>query len=70
MNAASISATKQFGFGLNVLVQNLREKSVGIGQGNIRTGNGTWMNLHTPNNLIYISLEMYAKRCTTERITV
>ena len=43
MNAASISVTKQFGFGLNVLVQNLLRESVKIGQGNIRTGNGTWM---------------------------
>ena len=43
MNAALISVTKQFGFGLNILVQSLREKSVRIGQGNIRTGNGTWM---------------------------
>ncbi len=43
MNAASISVTKQFGFGLNVLGQSLREKSVRIGQGNTRTGNGTWM---------------------------
>ena len=43
MNAASISVTKQFGFGLNVLGQSLREKSVRIGQGTTRTGNGTWM---------------------------
>jgi len=41
MNVVSISVTKQFGFGLNVLGQNLREKSVRIEQGNIRTGNGT-----------------------------
>ena len=43
MNAASISVTKQFGFGLNVLGQSSREKSVRIGQGTTRTGNGTWM---------------------------
>ena len=43
MNVASISVTKQFGFGLNVLGQSSREKSVRIGQGNIRTGNSTWM---------------------------
>ncbi len=30
-------------FGLNVLGQSSREKSVRVGQGNIRTGNGTWM---------------------------
>jgi len=34
MNVASISVTKQFGFGLNVLGQSSREKSVRIGQGN------------------------------------
>ena len=34
---------KQFGFGLNVLGQSLREKAVRIGQGTTRTGNGTWM---------------------------
>ena len=32
-----------YGAGLNVLGQSSREKSVRIGQGNIRTGNGTWM---------------------------
>ena len=36
MNAASISVTKQFGFGLNVLGQSSREKSVRIGQGDTR----------------------------------
>ena len=43
MNAALISVTKQFGFGLDDLGQSLREKSVRIGQSDIRTGNGTWM---------------------------
>ena len=43
MNVALISVTKQFGFGLNVLVQSLREKSVRTGQVNTQTGNGTWM---------------------------
>ena len=38
MNVASISVTKQFGFGLNVLCQISREKSVRIVQGTIRTG--------------------------------
>ena len=38
MNVASISVTKQFGFGLNVLGQISREKSVRIVQGTIRTG--------------------------------
>jgi hypothetical protein len=40
MNAASISVTKQFGFGLNVLGQSSREKSVRIGQG--RHSNWQW----------------------------
>jgi hypothetical protein len=43
MSVELIFATKQFGFGLNVLGQSSREKSVRLGQGNIRTGNGTWM---------------------------
>ena len=40
MNAASISVTKQFGFGLNVLGQSSREKSLRIRQGTTRTGSG------------------------------
>ena len=39
MNGASICVTKQFSFGLDDLGQSLREKSVRIGQSDIRTGN-------------------------------
>ena len=38
MNAASISVTKQFGFGLNVLVQNLLRKFERRGRVNTQTG--------------------------------
>jgi transposase-like protein len=41
MNVASISVTKQFGFGLNVLVQNLLRKFERRGRVNTQTGNGT-----------------------------
>jgi hypothetical protein len=49
-----ISVTKQFGFGLNVLGQNSRQKSVRRGQGTTQIGSGTWMN---PENLWQILQE-------------
>jgi len=49
-----ISVTKQFGFGLNVLGQNSRQKSVRRGQGTTQIGSGTWMK---PENLWQILQE-------------
>ena len=53
-NVELISVTKQFGFGLNVLGQNSRQKSVRRGQGTTQIGSGTWMK---PENLWQILQE-------------